>query len=576
MLRWRYRIIILAIIACLAAAVAYLAVTPNKYIATSVLLIETKQMPGDDDASASDSAIDSTVVESQIEAVRSASLALHVVDKLGLADDPEFGRPKPGPLSRLLAKMPWRGHTPGKVDRREVALDSLRSKIKIERIGRSYVAQIDATSVDRVKAAKIANAIADGYIEEQLSARQDSQQRANKWMEDRLATLRDQAASADKEARAAMVTGSSPGQATPATSSENDFKVQDLAAKARIARASYESYLSRYTQALQLQKVAIPTTTARVLTRAIPPNQPGSPRTSLVLALSFIAGSTLGVLGAFGAEFLWAPIRSRSQLSTALGVRTFEPLPISKVRKGLLGRDKKLPIALVSEAGSGARAAENELRKIKLALNQIDSHKVSRIIGVTSPHYQDGKTTIAYSLALLTAQAGSRTLLIDANMHNSTLARAFCEPDTELFTRFITAADESLMVVHLSDRLSFLGQQQTLAAVAHPADILSCEAMQQALQRAQESFDYVIVDLPPMVNHVEARAIAPLLDRILMVTSWGSPMGDLTRCLENADTFSTRVLGIVINKSPDVRSKGFVRPIKPLEKPTFRLDATEA
>jgi succinoglycan biosynthesis transport protein ExoP len=563
-LKWRHRTILAAIFVCLAGAAVYLVIAPNRYIATAVLLTETRQMPGADDASSSEATVDSTVVESQIEAVRSASLALHVIDKLGLADDPEFGNPKPTFVSRLMAMLPWRDKS-GQADRREVALDNFLTKVKIERVGRSYVAEIDATSIDSSKAAKIANAVADGYIDDQLSARQESQERANKWMEDRLAELQEQAAKAEKDARASLVTGSNNSAPSSSASSPDDATVRDLTGKARIARASYEAYLNRYTQALQLQKIAIPTTGARVLTRAIPPNQPGSPRKILVLALSLIAGCTIGVLGAFGAEFLQPPVRSRGQLSSELGIRAFGPLPTLKVRTGLFGRDKELPLALIREAGRGANVAENELRKIKLAFNELDPQKTAQMIGVTSPRSHDGKTTVAYTLALLAAQAGSRTLLIDANAHNPTLARAFSEPNSELLTDFMNSADSSATVIRLTDHLSFLGQQR-LQSHGHPADLFGCEAMQNALRRAQANFDYIIVDLPAGLDHMEPRAIAPLLDRILIVTCWGSPVADIERCLENADVLSNRVMGIVINKSPEARSRGSIRPIKMPEK----------
>jgi Mrp family chromosome partitioning ATPase len=224
-----------------------------------------------------------------------------------------------------------------------------------------------------------------------------------------------------------------------------------------------------------------------------------------------------------------------------------------------------MPIALVRDAGGGAIAAENELRKIKIAISQFDAQKPTRTIGVTSPNANDGKTTIAYSLALLTAQGGNRTLLIDANTHNPTLARAFSEAGSDSLTRCLTGAEDGLTVVRLADNLSFIGQHK-LGVSAHPADVLGSEAMQRALHRVQQSFDYIIVDLPAMLDHVEARAIAPLLDRILIVSLWGSPISDLERCVENSDALASRILGIVINKSPDVRRKGVVRPIKTPEK----------
>ena len=566
--------IVASILACLASAIMYLTVTPNRYIATAVLLTETRQMPGDDDASSRESTVDSSVVESQIEAVRSASLALHVIDKLGLADDPEFGNPKPGLLSRVLSILQGGGDKSRTVDRREIALDNFLSKIKIERVGRSYVAEINATSVDSAKAAKIANAIAEGYIDEQLSSRQDTQERANKWMQDRLAELQQQAERADADARAAQSSTTAPDAAASA-GLPNDGNVRELTDKARSARANYEAYLNRYTQALQLQKIAIPATGARVLTKAIPPTRPGSPRKSLILALSLIAGCTIGVLGAFGAEFLKPAVRSRSQLSATLGVRAFGPLPSIKVRTSLFGREKEMPVALVKEAGKGAALAENELRKIKLAFNELDGQKTARIIGVTSPRPQDGKTTISYSLALLTAQAGSRTLLIDANTHNPTLARAFCDPGVELLSDFMAAEDGNFTVIHLSDHLSFLGQCK-FGTQRHPADVFSCEAMRDALRRAQGHFDYIIIDLPAGLDHVEPRAIAPLLDRVLLVTRWGSPISDIEQCLENADGLSNRVMGVVINKSPEVHSKGSIRPMKAAAKLMTKAERVEA
>ena len=159
-------------------------------------------------------------------------------------------------------------------------------------------------------------------------------------------------------------------------------------------------------------------------------------------------------------------------------------------------------------------------------------------------------------------------------MRDPALANIFCEREADLFTKFLTGGDETPTVVRLADNIDFLGQQG-VDKFAHPADILSCEAMQHALQRAQGKFDYIIIDLPAMLDHVDARAIAPLLDRVVMVCRWGSPIADLERCLESADVVASRVIGIVINKSPDVRTSGFVRPIRKPEKPDADNARTE-
>ena len=78
-------------------------------------------------------------------------------------------------------------------------IGQLRANLKVARLGRSYIEQIAFTSLDPDKAARIANAFADAYIEDQLQAKFEATRRASIWLEQRIGELRQQASDAFKE-----------------------------------------------------------------------------------------------------------------------------------------------------------------------------------------------------------------------------------------------------------------------------------------------------------------------------------------------------------------------------------------
>ena len=77
-------------------------------------------------------------------------------------------------------------------------LSTLKDNLRVMRVGRSYIEQISYTSLDREKAARIANAFADAYIEDQLQAKFEATHRASTWLEQRIRELRQQFSDAYK------------------------------------------------------------------------------------------------------------------------------------------------------------------------------------------------------------------------------------------------------------------------------------------------------------------------------------------------------------------------------------------
>src|SRR6202012_4168251 len=99
-------------------------------------------------------------------------------------------------LSFFKPKAP--ASEPSKDDLMRSAVGVLRSNLNVTRVGRSYIEKIGYTSLDPAKAAKIANAFADAYIEDQLDAKFEATHRASVWLEQRIGELRKQASDAYK------------------------------------------------------------------------------------------------------------------------------------------------------------------------------------------------------------------------------------------------------------------------------------------------------------------------------------------------------------------------------------------
>jgi succinoglycan biosynthesis transport protein ExoP len=77
----------------------------------------------------------------------------------------------------------------------------------------------------------------------------------------------------------------------------------------------------------------------------------------------------------------------------------------------------------------------------------------------------------------------------------------------------------------------------------------SSKALSDLLQGCDRSFDYVVVDLPPIGPVVNARAVAPVVDFYIMVVSWGTtPRGAVLEALRRERVIKEKLIGVILNK----------------------------
>jgi capsular exopolysaccharide synthesis family protein len=571
-----FAIVFAFVITC---AVTYLVITPPRYTASALLLFDAHPSDGLQQPTVPSPATDSAYVDSQIEVLRSDAIARAVITKLNLDTDPEFVEPASPVLAALSAAARFlrRLITAPDMDANSDPLGPFvaffQSNLQVKRVGMTYVAEISYRSRDRAKAAKISNAIVEAYIFAQLDSKYRAAGQAAAWIQERVRELETQAQSAERavaEYKAKNNVAETRGlsDAELATiSGQRRAALADLESKAQTYRSLHESFVQRAGQQM------LPTTDARLVSAAVPPIEKSDPKVLLVLAAACLVGAVGGVAAAFAREHLNGAFVSPGQLEKELGTRCLGLFPSLPKRASGSGRADAAGGERLRGSGKGQ---ENARRLISR-----DPHRYTRaidepfslwsesirflatevmgqcqhgcVIGVGSALAGEGKSMAAANLAQLIADAGRKVLLVDCDLRNPGLTRRLAPEATQGLLDGL--ANDKMPLDDFVWRdpatgLHFLPAPRRLIQTVHPTRTLSSDRMQKLLTRAQETYDYVILDLPPISPVADVKAISQFIDSFVLVVEWGrTPQAAVVDALNSVPAVAGKLMGAVLNKA---------------------------
>jgi polysaccharide biosynthesis transport protein len=335
-----------------------------------------------------------------------------------------------------------------------------------------------------------------------------------------------------------------------AATRQSQVHLRELETAANSYRGIYETFLSRFTQSVQQQ--SFPSTEARVVTAASPPISPSSPKIALTLALATLCGLGLGLMSAVAREQLNRRIHTRAEIEKLLGINCLAIFPAFKQKKTRLRKlgaaQNSVAFRQISEVAPFSETAE-ALRYIKVA---IDLHPTGgNVIGIVSALPGEGKTTLAASLAAFVAKSGARTLLIDADLRNPSMTRTLGYPNASGLLNMVAEKSQldDLVITDSKFKFDFL-PSSTKTKTLNSSDILNSTAVKDMLRAAKSDYDYVLVDLPPILPVVDVRAAAHLFDAFVLVVEWGGTSTDeILKAVKVSRVLSERLLGVVLNKA---------------------------
>lgn len=537
---WRRQRVPLILTTCasvLLGAVYLVTATPY-YTATTSLLIETRKLAlfAEGDVFG-ESAMSNANLETQIQLILSGRIAEMVARNLDLINDAAFMNPRASLIGTVFDKAASlvRGSAPVATSPADEniavakAAAILRSGLRVQRVGLSYVINVSYTSEDRVKAAKIANAFNVAYVQDLFDAQVAIAQRGSDWLLARIRDLSDRAADANL-----------PPQEKSAI------------------RTTYDSFLQRYTELVQQQ--SLPSTEARVITPAVI-GAKTSPVPLLAIGVSIVLGGALGFAIGLVRDLLDRAVRTQHQIETVTGTAFLGHLPTFNVG-GLRKRVARWPKKKIDAAAQKFSAEpaysvalsapfshfSETLRSMKLAAEKAVPGPVV-VLGITSSLANEGKTTVAINLARLVAQSGSRVLLIDGDLRASGLSNRIVPPEARGLVQLVQDGAQ-LRELTWSDQGSLL-QFLPTGATAKPSnanEILASAGVGALFEACRRQYDLVVVDLPAVLPVVDVRAVAPLVDGLIFVVEWGSTTEDVLAQSFHVDGIAEKVIGTVLNK----------------------------
>jgi succinoglycan biosynthesis transport protein ExoP len=206
--RRQYWPVIMMTLVGIALGVAYVATAVPKYTASLNLLIDSDKNRLADRLNTLGATLqDEASVLSQVEILRSERIAMAVVEKLNLTENPVFMAESQTLLTRLkdLPKRvidfrEWFGATEQALTQRErmgIAAWRVQQGLEVERVGRSFVLALNYTATDPGLAATIVSEVSNAYLTEQLDSRYEATRRASLWLQERIDELRQKSLETD-------------------------------------------------------------------------------------------------------------------------------------------------------------------------------------------------------------------------------------------------------------------------------------------------------------------------------------------------------------------------------------------
>lgn len=279
------------------------------------------------------------------------------------------------------------------------------------------------------------------------------------------------------------------------------------------------------------------TSNIHVVDDAEVPRSPSYPDRTMSLVLALAAATTFGLGFVFIVELLDNRIKSPAELKAAVPLPCLGSIPISTPTHGQL---------LVH---NGAPAAFTEaVRLLRSNILFAAPGTAHRSVVVTSALAGEGKTLVASNLALSLAMAGQRVLLVDADMRQPRIHQLFGVPQQPGLSGVIARQTKPSAAIQ---KTAVVGLWVLPAGEcpANPPELLGSKAFGDMLNAFGETFEWVILDSPPVTGMADAAVIGHVATGVLFVV--GSEMttrAAARTAIEQLDAARVTYVGTVLNR----------------------------
>jgi len=269
--------------------------------------------------------------------------------------------------------------------------------------------------------------------------------------------------------------------------------------------------------------------------------KPSEPRRAHVMAMALVLGLVLGGAAALLREWLDQRLKSCEEIASILGTQVLGVVPH-------IGGKERTPAACGQNVHRmpNSHAAE-AYRTVRTAVYFGVPDGEAKTLCITSPTPGDGKSTLTSNLSIAMAQAGQRTLVIDADMRKPMQHNIFEIQTGRGLADVLAGATKPEEVIHQTD-VEGLDVLPCGTIPPNPSEMLNSQAFVGMLQELSERYDRLVIDAPPVMPVTDARIVAAVSDAcVLVLRSEKSTRKAAQQAAQGLMSVGSCILGAVVN-----------------------------
>jgi polysaccharide biosynthesis transport protein len=396
-------------------------------------------------------------------------------------------------------------------------------------VANTDVLRVTAESTIPQRAADIANAYAEAYVEYRRTQAIDEMLAASEELQHTIDGIQQDLDDLGPTSQA----GSDAGAATAAK------------------RASLIQQQLLYQQKLdQLQvDTALKNGGASIVAKAGVPRAPVRPNKRRNLEVAAMFGLLLGSGLAFLREYLDDSIKSKTDVELAThGVSVLGLIPL------VPGWKNRKETRLVSRTEPASSAAE-AYRGLRTSIQFLSLERPMHVIQVTSPNASEGKTTTLANLAVALEQAGQRVIVVCCDLRRPRL-HEFFDLTNDVGVTSVLVGDAPLV-----DALQDVAGHPRLKVLAsgplpvNPSELLASGRSKAVFREIAEACDVMIIDTPPILPVTDAAVVSRMVDATIVVATAGTTSRrTLSRAIEVLQQVDAPIAGLILNGVPSEAS----------------------
>jgi capsular exopolysaccharide synthesis family protein len=319
---------------------------------------------------------------------------------------------------------------------------------------------------------------------------------------------------------------------------EQRIKYNQLSQDVLLNRKLYEVVLQNQSQNELIASSKI--NNMLVIDEAYVPPRYIKPRIMLTLVLGVIGGLVVGAGLAFFVNYLDDSIKTQDDVELHLRLPFLGYVPNIK-SNSVIERDLQAHHHPQSTAAEG-------FRTIRAAVALMPKSDQLHLLAVTSTIPSEGKSLLASNLAIVTAQSGLRTLLVDADLRRPSVHKAYQLHSPVGLSAWLQNELEQIdEIIHRTD-IPNLEVVCCGAIPSSPSELAGSKQMRRFLEQVRQRYDRVFIDCPPVSAVSDPLVIAAMADGVLFVTKFNKIRREHARkSIQRIQDAGIHLLGVVLN-----------------------------